>query len=342
MSDPQIQELLVEACQGLRGVALVSEIMAEEATLLATYTGGNADHANSRPNDLDTRFATASAGKSFVAVAIMQLVEQGRLALSDSLSAHIDFDVHESWRAVTIAQLLNHTSGVPDYFDESVMSDYADLWIDFPNYRVRSSRDLLPLFAEKPALYPAGERFSYNNSGYVLLGLVIESVTEMLFDEYLAQSIFGPAGMIRTGYYELDRLPQGCATNYIKAADGQWYSNIYSVDVKGTGAGGAFTTVEDIARYWAALVNGDLVSAQSLDLMWSVQASEMDENGQAVENYGYGFWLDVFEQGSNPRFEGYDPGVSFVSSLHRETGQIFVAVSNYCDNVWAVRRGVVA
>lgn len=347
-------------CLGLRGAAIVADISSGQVTHMATYVGGSADYANGRGNSLDTRFATASAGKAFVAVGVMQLVERGLLTLNTRLGDLVDFELHDSWRNVSVRQLLSHTSGVPDYFDEDVMDDYAELWVDFPNYRIRSSRDLLPLFANKPASFPAGERFQYNNSGYVLLGLVIESVTGMIFDDYLAQAVFAPAGMTRTGYYELDRLPQGCAYNYIQDSDGHWYTNIYSVDVKGTGAGGAFTTVIDVASFWAALNSGVLVSRETRDLMWSVHARSSSETESDSEAYGLGFWLDERETAletdapelssaneppalnytANPRFEGFDPGVSFVSTFDRESGVVKVLVSNYCDNVWQILRAL--
>ena len=98
-----------------------------------------------------------------------------------------------------LLQLLNHTSGIPDYFNESIMEEYADLWQNFPNYKIRKSMDLLPLFINKPMMYKAGEKFQYNNSGFVVLGLIIEKITGLLFDEYLNEIIFLPCGMNNTG-----------------------------------------------------------------------------------------------------------------------------------------------
>ena len=102
-------------------------------------------------------------------------------------------------------------------------------------------------------MYSKGEKFQYNNTGFVVLGLIIEKVTENLFDDYLRENIFVLCGMCDTGYYELDRLPAKCANAYIFDTERkEYYTNIYSVDVKGTGAGGAFTTVSDIEKFWLA------------------------------------------------------------------------------------------
>ena len=144
--------------------------------LLLSYSGGFADLANEIPNTLNTRFATASMGKTFVAVGILQLIEAGKLGFEDTLGTILDIDLKSIDPDVNVKQLLNHTSGVPDYFDESVMDDYEALWTDYPNYRIRHNKDVLPLFIDKPMMYPKGERFQYNNSGYVLLAMIIEKI----------------------------------------------------------------------------------------------------------------------------------------------------------------------
>lgn len=295
---------------------------------------GFADYANKRKNTLDTKFPTASAGKVFVAVAILQLIEAGKLQLTDTLGKLVPMD----WKAIdtdiTVRQLLTHTSGIPDYFDESIMEDYDELWRDYPNYKIRHSSDLLPLFIDKPMMYPRGERFQYNNTGFVVLGMIIESVTGQLFDEYLSDNVFKPADMMDTGYYELDRLPARCANAYIYDEETEdYYTNIYSVDVKGTGAGGAFTTVLDIEKFWNCLFAGRLISLEMVNEMTRVQASDEEDS------YGYGIWISVTEDGRYiPNFMGCDPGVSFVTSFDQTTQTCIIIVSNYGDNVWKIRR----
>jgi CubicO group peptidase (beta-lactamase class C family) len=120
---------------------------------------GFRDLPNQIPNGPDTRFATASAGKVFVAVAVLQLIEQGRLGFDTPIETLLDFDLKQIDPGITVRQLLTHTSGIPAYFDESVLGDYADLWQDYPNYKIRSPVDLLPLFTNKPMLYDKGARF---------------------------------------------------------------------------------------------------------------------------------------------------------------------------------------
>ena len=297
---------------------------------------GYSDLPNKFKNEIDTKFATASAGKVFVAIGILQLIELGKLHFDDCIGDILNCNLKNIDPRINIKQLLNHTSGIPDYFDESVMKEYAELWMDYPNYKIRTSEDLLPLFIDKLMMYPAGERFQYNNTGFVVLGLIIEKVVGTPFDEYIKEFIFERCNMLNTGYYELDRLPAKCANSYIyDNIRKEFYTNIYSVDVKGTGAGGAFTTVSDINNFWDCLLSGKLISNEMLAEMLSLQSSS------ETEFYGYGIWLDrVNEDKYFPHFEGSDPGVSFISSYDTEKNINITLVSNFGCNVWKLRREI--
>lgn len=310
-----------------------NEILYENVT-------GFADLANEVQNSLETKFASASAGKVFVAVAILQLIEQGKMQFEDTLGTLLDMNLGQIDKDVTVRQLLTHTSGVPDYFDESVMEEYEELWIDYPNYKIRRNNDLFPLFMNKPMMYSKGEKFQYNNSGYVLLASIIEKITGMYFDEYLQKNVFDVCDMTSTGYYELDRLPAKCASNYIWCEDTKSYrTNIFSVDVKGTGAGGAFITVKDIASFWNGLISGKLLSKEMVERMFTKQSGDGSDEEEGY--YGYGVWIIENENGMDiPYFQGCDPGVSFISEYNPNNNMISVFVSNYCDNVWKEMRKI--
>lgn len=310
-----------------------NEVLCENVT-------GFADLANEVPNSLETKFASASAGKVFVAVGILQLIEQGKIKFDDTLGKLLDINLHNIDADVTVEQLLNHTSGVPDYFDESVMDEYEELWVDYPNYKIRHNSDLLPLFISKPMMYPKGEKFQYNNSGYVLLAMIIEKVTGMYFDQYLKTNIFDVCEMNSTGYYELDRLPAKCANHYIYCADtDDFRTNIFSVDVKGTGAGGAFITVKDIVNFWMNLLNGKLISKELVSKMLSKQSGDGTDAEEGY--YGYGVWIIDNPNGKDlAYFQGCDPGVSFISEYNPNNNIISVLVSNYGDNVWKEMRKI--
>ena len=102
----------------------------QDSEILIEHVSGLADLANEIPNTIETKFASASAGKVFIAVAILQLIEQGKLNFEDTLEKLLDFDLYDIDVDVTVEQLLNHTSGVPDYFDESIMDEYEELWFE--------------------------------------------------------------------------------------------------------------------------------------------------------------------------------------------------------------------
>lgn len=330
------KELLERELSGeLRGNVLVME----NGKVLLERENGYADLPNEIPNGPDTKFASASAGKVFVAVGILQLIEQGKLAFEDTLGKLLAIDLHQIDPDVTVRQLLNHTSGVPDYFDESVMEEYEELWRDYPNYKIRKNADLLPLFIDKPMMYPRGSRFQYNNTGYVLLAMIIEAVTGMEFDQYLQKHVFDVCGMTSTGYYEFDRLPAKCANSYIYCPErGDYRTNIYSTDAKGTGAGGAFITVNDIRKFWESLLGYRLLSERMTEEMLSRQSGD---GADAEEGYyGYGVWIIESEKGDIPYFQGLDPGVSFISEANREKNIISCIVSNYGDNVWEEMRTI--
>lgn len=303
---------------------------------------GSADLPNQIPNTLETKFATASAGKAFVAVGILQLIQRGKISFDDTLGELLDMELHKIDKDVTVKQLLTHTSGVPDYFDETIMTEYEDLWTDFPNYKIRHNRDLLPLFIHKPMIYPKGEKFQYNNSGYVLLAHIIEAVTGMEFDQYLKANVFDVCGMESTGYYELDRLPAKCANHYIRCADKKsvfYRTNIYSTDAKGTGAGGAFVTVKDITRFWNGLLEGKLLSKELVSDMLHKQSGDGSDPEEGY--YGYGMWIIDNPRGEDfAYFQGMDPGVSFLSEYNPNNGMVSVLVSNYGDNVWQEMRKI--
>lgn len=312
----------------------------QNGNVLLNYCGGFADLANEIPNRIETRFASASMGKAFVAVGILQLIESGKLRFEDTLGELLVFDLKSIDSDVTVKQLLNHTSGVPDYFDESVMDDYEALWTDYPNYRIRHNRDMLPLFIDKPMMYPKGEKFQYNNSGYILLAMIIEKIAGMDFDEYLQKNVFDKCCMSSTGYFAFDRLPSKCANSYIYCPETEDFrTNIYSVGAKGTGDGGAFVTVEDIVKFWNGLIRHELLSEELVSAMFSKQSGDGKHPEEGY--YGYGVWIiDNPSESDFVYIQGCDEGVSAISEYNPGNGMITVMLSNYGDNVWSRMRKI--
>lgn len=322
--------------EGFRGNILI----VRKGAVLYESSTGFADLANEIPNTMDTRFATASAGKTFVAVGILQLVERGLIKLGDTLGTLLDIDLKQIDPDVTVEQLLNHTSGVPDYFDETVMDDYEELWKDYPCSKIRSNNDMFPLFIDKAMMYPRGEKFQYNNTGFILLAAIIEKISGMDFDAYLKKNIFDVCGMDSTGYFEMDRLPSKCAHNYIYCEKTNDYrTNIFSVGAKGTGDGGAFVTAGDLVRFWQGLIGHKLISEDTFKKMISKQSGDGADPEEGY--YGYGVWIIDNPKGTDFAYmQGCDPGVSAIAEYNPDNEQISIALSNYGDNVWALMRKI--
>ncbi|MCL2087603.1 MAG: beta-lactamase family protein [Oscillospiraceae bacterium] len=293
---------------------------------------GYADMANQRENNLKTKFATANAGKSFVACAIFKFVEDKKINLDTPIGSILEaVYLGKIDRTVTVGELLNHTTGIPDYFNSTV-GDYDELFRNFPNYRIRKPNDLLPLFINKPMNYNGYGKFLYTNSNYILLALIIEALSRKPFDVYIKEQIFERCEMNDTGYYSLDRLPANTASNYIyDKKHNDYYLNIYSGEVKGTGAGGVFTTVEDMEKFWRGLADGKVFNFETT-------FKSMLQSDSTDGLFGYGFWL----KNGNPVMQGSEPGISFVSLFDLEKNNIITLMSNFESNVWRVLDGIMS
>lgn len=288
---------------------------------------GYSDRSNAVKNDFHTRFGIASGCKLFTSICVCQLVQAGKLSFSDRLTALLDYSFPAFDTNVTIHHLLTHTSGVPDYFDEDVMDDFEELWAGVPMYKVRNLTDFLPLFQDKLMLFQPGDRFHYNNAGYILLGLVIEKVSGMTFSDYVEKNVFKRAGMERSGYFSFDRLPANTAAGYIDSEkDGSWRTNVYSLPAKGGSDGGAYTTAEEMAVCWSQLMTNRLLDSEHTKLLLEPQVTVDDEKGAF---YGYGVWISR-KQGRIKKYHvmGYDPGVCFHSAYYPDKETFFTALSN--------------
>lgn len=290
---------------------------------------GHADRANRSPNTVETRFAMASGCKGFTAVAIWLLVEEGRIGLETRLSDCVSSRQFHFGSAVTIGQLLNHTSGVPDYFSEEIESDYGALWRERPSYSMRNTRDFLPLFETKPMKGMPGQGFLYNNAGFILLGLVVEELTGQDFRAFVAERILRPCGMARSGYFALDALPENCAQGYLSPDPAGFRTNIYAVPVIGGPDGGAFTTAGDLRRFWAAVLSGRLLKPATVERLIAPSVRVGDEYDDL--HYGYGIWLRQTKEGWIVSLEGGDPGVALESLVWTQRGVVATVLSNVQD-----------
>ena len=308
-------------------------VMVEDGNSEAvTASFGYANRSDHLKNNTGTRFGIASGCKLFTAIAICQLVEDGKLTFETRLKNCLDIEFPNFSDEITIHHLLTHTSGVPDYFDEDVMDDFEELWIKRPMYHVRSLKDFLPMFQNEQMKFAPGEKFHYNNAGYILLGLIVEHASGMEFTAYAEENIFKKAEMMDSGYFSFDAMPSNTALGYIDLPDGSWKTNIYSLPVKGGSDGGAYITVEDMSKLWKALFGQLLLKEETLNKLLTSHAQE-DE----INFYGYGVWIkkqddDIFKY----HVMGYDPGVSFHSAYYPASKTIAVVCSNKSSGAYDI------
>ncbi|WP_260504264.1 serine hydrolase [Paenibacillus illinoisensis] len=312
-------------------------LLKQNGQTLLNLSRGYANRSDELLNQIDTRFGIASGCKIFTAVSICQLIEQGRLSydtkLVDALTT-IDFP---QWnKEITIHHLLTHTSGIPDYFDEEVMENFAELWKERPVYSMRNGSDFLPMFQHLPMKSAPGERFHYNNAGFVVLGLIVEEQSGQPFTEYVEEHIFKRCGMTNSGYFLTDQLPRNTAIGYIDHEDGTWNTNIFSIPIKGGADGGAYTTAPDMIHFWDGLLTYQLLNESTTQQLITPHVHEEEET-----YYGRGVWVDLKNEGIfKIHVMGFDPGVSFMSSVYPEHAAQLVVLSNRESGPYPITRAI--
>lgn len=293
-----------------------SVLVARGRDILYDRACGEASKRFHVANNMDTRFNLGSMNKMFTATAVMQLVERGELTLDEPISAYVDGSwlPREITDRVTIHHLLSHTSGLGSYFN--------DTYDMSARKRFRVVDDFKPLVRGDTLAFEPGEQFQYSNTGMLLLGVVIESVTGGSYFDYIRENIYGPAGMTRTDCYEMDTPADNLAMGYYRDADSEWgwRNNLYEHVIKGGPAGGGFSTAPDLHRFAVALVSGELVGPESLEQMWVAQ-SEVP--------YGYGFSIDVSTAGKVVGHGGGFIGINSNLDIFPESGYISVVLANY-------------
>ncbi|WP_342561932.1 serine hydrolase [Paenibacillus sp. FSL R7-0345] len=310
-----LQQQLAAALQSEAEAAGFSGSFLVKSTGAAVVSGtyGYANKSDRTFNRPDTRFGIASGCKLFTAIAVCQLIEQGRLALDSNVMDILERTHFPRFSAeFTVHQLLTHSSGIPDYFDEETMNDFTELWRTRPMYLLRRLEDFLPMFHELPMASEPGARFHYNNAGYILLGLLVEKLSGLTFTDYVEQHIFAACQMEASGYFELDALPGNTAQGYIVKDDGTWTTNVYSIPVKGGADGGAFTTAPDMLLLWEGLLQHKLLGPEMTARLLTPHI-HVDKD----DHYGYGVWITK-RDGEVYKYHvmGYDPGVSFHSAYY--------------------------
>ena len=290
---------------------------------------GLADRRHGIAMTTDSQLGMASGSKTFTALVVLRLVEEGLLALSSTARQLLGPDLPLIADDVTIEQLLSHRSGIGDYLDEDEL-DGEEYELPVSAHRLVTTEDFLPILEGCPSKFPAGDRFSYCNGGFVVLALIAERVSGRPYHDLVGELVCSPAGMVDTEFLRSDALPGRAALGYLEVED-CWRTNVFKLPVIATGDGGAYTTTADMARFWTALTAGRIVREETLADM--VTPRSMPDPGES-RSYGLGLWLDA----DSPRItmSGADAGVSFWSSHHPGRGTTATVIATTIGGAWPV------
>jgi CubicO group peptidase (beta-lactamase class C family) len=232
-------------------------LVARERQVLLSRGYGSANLEWNVPNTPATKFRLGSVTKQFTATAILLLEERGKLRTDDPVKKHMP-DAPPAWDRVTIFHLLTHTSGIPSF-------------TSFPEYRsakrvATTPENLVASFRDSPLEFAPGEKWNYSNSGYVLLGYLIEKVSGQTYEAFVQEHIFAPLGMNDSGYDSNAKVIPRRAAGYSPSADGWVNADFIQMSIPHA-AGALYSTTEDLLLWTQGLFGGKLLSPASLEKM---------------------------------------------------------------------------
>ncbi|RNL86295.1 class A beta-lactamase-related serine hydrolase [Sinomicrobium pectinilyticum] len=311
----EIQEYIKASVNDLdfQGTVLVAK--GDSIVHMAAY--GMYDVENEIPNNLNTQFLIGSLTKSFIAVAIMQLVEQGLLDLTAPVLQYIPNLKYKLGKGVTIHHLLKQQSGLAPSLDPLTNYELMDI----------TPAELLNIINTSKRGFKPGTKYQYSNINYTLLAMVIENVTKLKYQDYLRENIFAVSGMNSTGIERLQNIPENRAVGY-RNINGT-FRRAYNVVSYAMGSGDIYSTITDLYKWSNALHEGKLISQKSKSTLF-------DGGNKDWGYYGYGFRVQPYQRATEMK----EPGKlirhggtmnGFISNYHYyETDKITIIIlSNY-------------
>lgn len=300
-------------------------LIAKKDSILYEYVTGESSKSYHAANNIDTKINLGSMNKMFTATGILKLVEQEKLSLTDTISKYVDtswFDI-SILDKITIEQLLTHTSGLGNFFNEDFLNSSRDLY--------RNVNDFKKLLKNDTLLFEPGTRFEYSNIGFVLLGVIIEDVTGQNYFDYMKDNIYLPLGMNNTDCYDMDIPHENLAIGYISSDnDEKWKNNLFLHVIKGGPSGGGFSTVRDLHKFALALLENKILTKESTELMWTIQQDAgRFGKGLGYESYGYGTMIKNEENKQAVGHLGGFPGISAGLTIFPHDDYIICVLSNY-------------
>ena len=300
-------------------------IVARGEEVLFQGAWGFASRSFRAPNRVDTKFNLGSMNKMLTAVAVSQLAQQGKLDFEDTVGKHLPDWPNAAVRdKVTLHQLLTHSSGMGSYFNDAYQKAAKE--------QFRKVRDYRMLYAEEPLSFEPGSKWSYSNSGFMLLGEIVEAVSGKDYFDYVRENVTGPLGMDDTDCYEMDRDTVNLAIGYTKEGayplpEGEKWNNLYLHVVKGGPAGGCFSTVPDLLKFAAGLRGGKLLNERYTVSMTSGKISPNPEKPKS--KYAYGISERTLGSERIVGHGGGFPGINGQLDIYWRSGYTVAVLSNY-------------
>ncbi len=274
-----------------------------------------------------TVYEIGSMTKQFTAAAAMMLVEEGKVSLDDKITKYFP-DAPEWWNQITVRHLLSHTSGIQNHV---AVPGYLDIFKTSITSKNFPSRDeLLKEFYKLPSEFQPGETWAYDNTGYYLLGIIVEKASGKDFWQFLDERIFKPLGMNATRNTDTRPIVPNRASGY------EWVNNKFEnrpvlLPFVGFSAGSILSTVEDMAKWDAALYTEKLLKKSTLEQMWT--PAKTNDGALASFDYGFGWFIDNYHGHRLVQHTGGTPG--FSSAIYRFTDDklTIIILSNHSDRL---------
>jgi CubicO group peptidase (beta-lactamase class C family) len=297
-----------------------SVLLLKNGKALLRKAVGEASKSYQIPNRTSTRFNLASVGKIFTGLAITQLAEEGKLSFNDTISRYLP----EGWlpneisEKITIKHLLTHTSGLGDYFSDMYSQNNIQYFRELDEYKLLTLKSKLN--------FEPGTRFSYSNTGYLLLGAIIEAVSGETYFDFLKKRIFIPAGMHHTDGFDKDKPVVDRATGYSKTFENGnklWLEVLNSKSMKGNPSGGIYSSIDDLALFDNALKKNLLLKNESMQTLFT-GFSEVNASFHSPA-----FFLSNGIAGRSASHSGDGSGVNCQYKMYLDSGFTFIILSNY-------------
>jgi len=297
-------------------------LIAKKDRVLLNTAYGMANKEKEIPNNTETKFNLGSMNKMFTSVAIAQLVQAGKISFDDPLlKVFPDYPNPEIAKKITVQELLTHSSGLGDFF-KPVFFEHPENYVELSSY--------LPLFENDTLLFEPGKGWSYSNAGYIVLGLIVEKISGENYFDYVRKHIFIPSGMTHTdSYMKNDMIPNLASGYTFSEAEGKSPKfpvlNTTALPVKGSSAGGGYSTTGDLLRFSQSLLNNQLLHPEYTKITMTGKVDDHHKNSK----YAYGF-MDITINGKHIiGHNGGAPGINGALYMLPANEYIVIVLGNY-------------